>query len=639
MSHATPMASAIDHLADGLAQHRAGDHGAAELAYRTALELLPHLPQGLYLLGVLLTETRRAAAARAVLRQAALLRPGHAETRLALARAYAECGDLPEAIALLRVVLADRPRDVGLMLGLAHLHARTGDHDAALAVCRSANAVAPHDANVRAALACQLAQAGYPALALTEAEAALALDRSQADAWLARGAALRALDRPAEAVAALEHALILAPGRASVLLTLGNARADCGHGAAAAALLRTAVAQGPDVAATHASLAAVLTAEGFLPEAIAAGDAAIACDPGFAPGWWNRAIARLLAGDLAGGFADAEWRKRHPRFATDFAALTGPEWDGGPLAGKRLLVHAGQGMGDTIQFARYLPALVAAGATVTLACAAALVPLLSQIAGIAVVRRVDGLPPHDLWVDQMSLPHRLGVGSIPGADGYLATDPAGTAARQRAFARLWRVGVVWAGNPAHSNDRNRSLPRGEAARLLQPLLRLGATLPRLRLVSLQTGARQDELADPPGIAGLPAPLGDFAETAEAIAALDLVITVDTATAHLAGALGTPVWLMLPYAPDWRWQLNRHDSPWYGAMRLFRQPEPGDWNAVIRAVAAALRVRYAARDSQDAAAIPAVAAAAVTTLPQTMSMIDTDTDQPRNVARLVKSYVP
>ena len=593
MSHAltTPAgASAIDLLADGLAQHRAGDHAGAERAYRAALELQPHLAQGHHLLGVLLTETGRAGQGRTALRQAALLRPGHADTRLALARACAECGDTPEAIALLRVVLADRPRDVGLMLGLAHLHARAGDTQAALILCRDACAVAPHDAHARAALACNLVEVGHHTSALVEAEAALVLDHGQADAWLARGAALRALDRPAEAVAALEHALMLAPGHPGILLALGNARADCGHGAAAVELLRTAVARQPDIAATHASLAAVLTAEGFLPEAIAAGDAAIACDPAFAPGWWNRAIARLLAGDLAGGFADAEWRRRHPKFAADFAALTGPEWDGAPLAGKRLLVHAGQGMGDTIQFARYLPSLVAAGAAVTLACASPVAGLLSQIEGVTVVRRRDGLPVHDLWIDQMSLPHHLGTTSLPSPEAYLTADPAGVANWRRQLGAGLHVGLVWAGNPAHGNDRNRSLPRGEAARLLRPLHRLAAAIPGLRLAGLQTGPRHGEVPVPLGIPDYSAGLGDFADTASLVAALDLVVTVDTATAHLAGALGKPVWVMLPYAPDWRWQLVRHDSPWYASMRLFRQPAPGDWDAVIRAVAAALRAQ-------------------------------------------------
>jgi hypothetical protein len=271
-------------------------------------------------------------------------------------------------------------------------------------------------------------------------------------------------------------------------------------------------------------------------------------------------------------------------------ALTGPEWDGGPLLGRRLLVHAGQGMGDTIQFARYLPALAAAGGRVTLACAYALVPLLSQIESIAVTRRVDGLPPHDLWIDQMSLPHHLGAAGIPHPEGYLIADPARVAAWRRELGTGPCIGLVWAGNPAHANDLHRSLPRQDIARVLRPLLRAGGAVPRLRFVGLQVGPRHAELCDS-GIVDLSRGLADFADTAALVAALDLVITVDTATAHLAGALGRPVWVILPYAPDWRWQLDCADSPWYASMRLFRQPDPHDWTSVIRAVAAALRVRY------------------------------------------------
>ncbi|MCC6716383.1 MAG: tetratricopeptide repeat protein [Acetobacteraceae bacterium] len=601
--------TAIDLLAAGLAEHRAGDHAAAERQYRAALDLAPLLPQALHLLGVLLTETGRAQAACLVLRQAALLRPGDADIRLALARACAECGELPVAIALLRVVLAERPGDIGLLLGLAHLHARAGDELAALAACRDAAQAAPANPQARAALAGALAARGESEAALAEAAACLALDPRQGDAWLARGVALRALGRPAEAVAVLEHALTLVPGHPAVLLALGNARADCGHADMALALLREAAARGPAMAQTHASLSAVLAAEGFLPEAIAAADAAIACDPGFAPGWWSRAVARLLSGDLERGFADAEWRKRHPRFADDFAALTGPEWDGSPLAGRDLLVHAGQGMGDTIQFARYLPALAAAGARVTLACAGALVPLLSQIAGITVVRRAEGLPRDALWIDQMSLPHRLGTATIPHPQGYLTADPDAVAAWRARLGSGLRVGLVWAGNPAHANDAARSLPPGAAAQVLRPLLLLAGTVARLRFVPMQLGPRGGELAGAEGLAGPGGDLPDMAATAALLAALDLVITVDTATAHLAGALGVPVWVMLPYAPDWRWQLGRADSPWYASMRLFRQPVAGDWDAVLRAVAAALRVRCAARDGLAAAGMPKGAAAA------------------------------
>ena len=619
-----PSAEALARLSEALAAHRAGGVARAEALYREVLAEAPSLPQAPYLLGILLTETGRPQEAAALLRQAAALRPGHADTATALARACAECGELPEAIALVEHVLATRPRDVALRLALAQLQARAGDPRAAVATARQAVGLAPDDPRARAALACHLVAAGQPEAALVEAEAGLARRGDMADAWLARGVALRALGRAAEAVAALDRAANLAPDQAPILLAMANARADSGDTATALDLLRQAIARAtptpttlpaptpgtppPGLAEAYASLGAVLTAEARLPEAVAACTAAIAAAPGYAPAYWNRAIARLLAGDLEGGFEDAEWRKRHPRFAPDFAALTTapgarPEWQGEPLQGRHLLVHAGQGMGDTIMFARYLAPLAARAAAegaarVTLACAASLIPLLASH-GIAAVPRAEGLPPHDLWIDQMSLPRLLpppagGFEPIPRAQGYLAADPDRIATWRREIGLGVRIGVVWAGNPAHANDRHRSLPQGAAARLLRPLHRLAAAVPRLRLVALQHGPRHAELA-PLGIPDLSATLADWSETAALISALDLVITVDTAVAHLAGALGRPAWVMLPHAPDWRWQLTRTDSPWYASLRLFRQAVPNDWDSVVRATAAALRARYAPRD--------------------------------------------
>ena len=618
-----PMPAAADALArlsDALAAHRAGNPAEAEPLYRAVLAEAPGLAQAHHLLGILLTETGRPQEAAVALRRAAALRPGHADTAIALARACAECGELPEAIALVEGVLATRPRDVGLRLALAQFQARTGDTRAAVATARDAVGLAPDDPRARAALACHLVAAGQPEAALVEAEAGLARRGNMADAWLARGVALRALGRAAEAVAALDRAANLAPDQVPILLAMANARADSGDNATALDLLRQAIARAtpapatpmaappPGLADAYASLGAVLTAEGRLAEAVAACTSAIATAPAHAPAHWNRAIARLLAGDLEGGFEDAEWRKRHPRFAADFIALTQPEgampeWQGEPLRGRHLLVHAGQGMGDTIMFARYLAPLATraaeqGGGRITLACAASLVPLLER-QGIRAVPRAEGLPPHDLWVDQMSLPRLLappmtGIEPLPRTQGYLAADPERVAAWRREIGLGVRIGLVWAGNPAHSNDRHRSLPLGAAPRLLRPVHRLAAAVPRLRLVGLQHGPRHAELA-PLGIPDLSPALADWSETAALVSALDLVITVDTAVAHLAGALGRPAWVMLPHAPDWRWQLNRPDSPWYASLRLFRQAVPGDWDSVVRAAAAALRARYAPRD--------------------------------------------
>ena len=239
-----------------------------------------------------------------------------------------------------------------------------------------------------------------------------------------------------------------------------------------------------------------------------------------------------------------------------------------------------KGLGDAIQFARYLPLLTRRGARVVLQCAPSLIPLLGSMPGIETCPR-GSRPSYDCWVDQMSLPLLFGtaLGTIPSPAGYLVPDPARAARWENRLPDGLRVGVVWAGNPLHSNDHRRSIP----ASALAPVVTAG----RSALVSLQTGPRARDLAKLFGVADYSGRLTDWAETAAVVSALDLVIAVDTAVAHLAGALGIPVWLMLPHAPDWRWMLGREDSPWYAGMRLFRQEHPGDWGSVAERVAAAL----------------------------------------------------
>ncbi|HEY2132125.1 MAG TPA: tetratricopeptide repeat-containing glycosyltransferase family protein [Acetobacteraceae bacterium] len=394
------------------------------------------------------------------------------------------------------------------------------------------------------------------------------------------GLAHTAIGRPDRAAAALRQCLGLAPGRARAALALGNALIDLDRLREAEEYLRHAIARDPTLPEAHASLGLLLSATGRLDEAIMACDAAIALRPDFACAYWNKSVAQLLGGDLAQCWENYEWRKRHDRFARDFPALLGREWLGESLEGQTLLVHAEQGLGDTIQFARYLPLLAAQGAAVVLACAAPLIPLLADVPGVAAVVPKDAtLPPYDLWADQMSLPRLFGtrIDSIPAALGYLRAAPALIARRTPPPSRQARVGIVWAGNPAHHNDRRRSL----STAALAPLL----ATPGVAWISLQKGPRSLEITLQHGIPDQSRGLTDFAETAALIATLDLVIAVDTATAHLAGALGRPVWLMLPHAPDWRWLTGRADSPWYASMTLFRQSCPGGWAGVIDRVAA------------------------------------------------------
>jgi hypothetical protein len=295
---------------------------------------------------------------------------------------------------------------------------------------------------------------------------------------------------------------------------------------------------------------------------------------------WNLGVCRLLLGDWLRG-----WQGFEARFAADAVApsgIEGPAWTGGPLPDGTLLIHAEQGLGDTIQFARFAAQAKAAGVgRIVLAAQAPLVELMRGVAGIdAVVPRDGPLPPFDAQIALMSLGAALKVtgATIPPAP-YLAADPARVRAWGERLGPGFKVGLVWQGHRLHRNDRNRSLP----PTALAPLL----AFPGVRWFSLQKEPGPGELAALPGIVDLSGELTDFSETAAAVASLDLVIAVDTSVAHLAGALGRPVWLALPHAPDWRWLMGRADSPWYGTARLFRQTERGAWSGPIAAMRAAL----------------------------------------------------
>ncbi len=426
---------------------------------------------------------------------------------------------------------------------------------------------------------------GQFAAVLDRIAAALASDPADAELHFARGTALLGLARPLAARDALTRSVALRPGSAAAWLNLGNACIDLDEWEEAERHIRSALRLDPGLAAAHASLGHLLHADGRLPAAIAALDDAIRLEPAMAQAHWNLATALLLTGAMARGWKEFEWRKRHPAFRADFPILPGPAWAGGSVAGKIVLVRAEQGLGDTIQFARFLPAIVARGGIPVLQCDPAAVRLLSAMPGLVVLPRSARFEGYDTWIDLMSLPHVLH--ETPDPTLYLRPDPALVAAWDAALPAGFRVGIAWAGNPAQPNDRRRSM----AGAALAPLL----ATPGATFVNLQIGPRATE-------AGLPDPtprLPDLAETAALIATLDLVVTVDTAIAHLAGALGRPVWVMLAHVPDWRWLLDRNDSPWYASARLFRQDRAGDWGGTVRRVAAALAQNLSAPDCRSA----------------------------------------
>jgi hypothetical protein len=360
--------------------------------------------------------------------------------------------------------------------------------------------------------------------------------------------------------------------------------------AEAEAYLRRAIALDPQSAEALTSMGFFEASRHRLDEALVWHDRALVVRPEFAEAHSNRAATLLLGGDYARGLPEYEWRKRSPSCSALCWQSSRAEWQGEDLMGRTLLVFCEQGAGDTILCARYLPLLASRGARLVLVCAAALSTLLQAMPDVvAVVARCDRgagvadgqvVPPYDVWIDQMSLPLRFGtrIDTVPSPSGYLCAEPARVRAWRAALPAGRRVGLVWAGNPAHSNDARRSMRLDDC----RPLLALTG----VQFVSLQCGAPTGKA----GRAGMYDPtsrLGDYAETAALIACLDLVIAVDTSVAHLAGALGVPCWLLLPYAAEWRWMVDRADSPWYASLRLFRQQAAGDWGELINRVGAAL----------------------------------------------------
>ncbi len=306
-------------------------------------------------------------------------------------------------------------------------------------------------------------------------------------------------------------------------------------------------------------------------------------DPGYADAHWNLALTYLLNGEFQKGWDQYHWRYRAlPAGSLYPHHYQKPKWDGTALQGKRLLIHCEQGLGDTIQFARYLPILKSMGATLLFETWQPLLRLMGSVKGVDQLLETGAQKTpegqFDLWASIMDLPEllRTDLDTMPLEVPYLTPDPEGVQQwGQRIEGAGYKVGIVWAGAPTHGNDHNRSCHLRSFRELAQ--------LDTIQLYSLQRGPAMEQIRELDSDFKM-TPIGhlfkDLMDTACAMEHLDLIISVDTAVAHLAGALGKPVWTLLPHAPDWRWMLNRSDSPWYPSMRLFRQPRPAAWQALF-----------------------------------------------------------
>ncbi|MBB3264398.1 tetratricopeptide (TPR) repeat protein [Azospirillum sp. OGB3] len=648
------MATLDEALTIALDLHTAGRTDEAETLYGRILDAVPGEPNALHLYGLLCAQGGRLEQAAGLLEKAVALRPGLPEYRANLAMLHQARGNPAAAAEEYRAALRLCPDSAALAFPLAGAARQAGQSGLALAAYRRTILIQPDLAEPMVQAGILLRYAGRTGEAASALRRAVRLRPDHGEAWHHLGVALQRIGGP-DAATALAQAVALLPEDATPRLNLGRAHYDAGRWGAAAAALRGALALDPANDGALELLAAARHKVGGEGEAVTAlrrllrlrpdaangwyalslaepgapgalrralalqpdhrnalsglanrlrdqreiaaslrlHDRAVRLEPASAEARWNRSLARLLAGDLPGGWEDYEARWGVADFPTKPRGLPQPLWCGEDIAGRTILLHEEQGRGDAIQFVRYAPLVAARGARVLLEVGADLVPLFRGLPGVErVVARGEPLPAFDWQCPLLSLPRAFAtrLETIPATVPYLTADPARAAAwRERLAGGGLAVGLVWAGNPQFAGDRKRS--PGLAA--LIPLL----AVPGCRFFGLQLGPGHDDLAGramPSAFTDLAPEIRDFADTAAIMASLDLVVSSCTAPAHLAGALGVPLWVLLSHAPDWRWLLDRADSPWYPTARLFRQPRPGDWAAVAAEAAAALAERTAAR---------------------------------------------
>ena len=489
-------------------------------------------------------------------------------------------GKVDKAARLYHELLQHDPRSFDALHGLGLLHFTSGRLDAALMFCQEALKRDGCRVDGFSTLGLVFHALKDFARALTSYDAGLRLDPGNADLLNGRGVVLLELRRHEDALESFDRALACEPDHPDALANRANALLRLNRVAEAVETYDRALERTPNSAAIHANRAAALRRLDRPQEAVMSAAAALKIDPDHAHARFVESVARLTLGDFAAGWRAYESRWRIGWLASQRRDFGAPLWLGKePLDGKTILLHAEQGMGDTIQFVRYAPLLAARGARVVLEVQAELVTLLARMPGLAVViARKQSLPPYDFHCPLMSLPFAVGttLDTIPAAVPYLRAAHADIAAwSARLLQGRPHVGLVWSGMRSHDNDLNRSIRLATLAPLLD--------LPDITFVSLQhevRGCDADYLQSRRNVTAIGAEFRDFADTAAAIETLDAVVAVDTAVAHLAGALAKPLFLMLPFAADFRWLRERADSPWYPSARLIRQPCFGDWDSAV-----------------------------------------------------------
>jgi tetratricopeptide (TPR) repeat protein len=534
-------------LQEALALHRQGRLRDAEKIYARVLKATPGNFDALHLLGLVKAESRQFGEAYRLMSVALKINPGVPDVWSNFANVLHALKRDPEALDAIEKALALRPDDPGLLQQRGN---------ALISLARPADALAAFDAALKAA-------------------------PNQPDALNGRGLAFAALGRPADALTAFDKALALAPMRADVLYNRGNALLDLDRHAEAIEAYDRVLARAPNHVKAWANRGRALQSLNRPAEAVPCFEKALALNKDDADTHFNLALALLSVGDYARGFRDYEARWTRTGMAGLVRKPNKPLWLGEfPLGGRTILLQAEQGLGDTIQFARYVPLLARSGAKIVLEVQPELKALLASVAGVTSCHaRGEALPSFDLYCPMGSLPlaFRTQPANVPDDLPYLSADPVRTEYWRDRVASLpgKRIAIAWAGHVHHANDCNRSIDLDRLAPLL--------TIDGVSFVSIQRELRDgdgESLSRYSNVTHVGAELSDMRETAALLSCVDLTISVDTSVVHLAGALGREAWVMLPFAADWRWGVTGERSAWYPQLRLFRQSAHGDWAGVV-----------------------------------------------------------
>lgn len=576
----------------GLQYHQSGQLAAAVDIYGQILAAVPGHADALYLLGVATAGLGDRERAVGLIREAIQADNTKFQFYAALAHLLHDLDRPGEAETTACRALALQPGAVELYLLIGQTRAKLGDSDGAAAAYRMSVIIVPEYAPGYLGLGIVATTAGDLDRALRLFTTAVRLDPAAVEAQFDLAKALRDSGQLGRALERYRIVLTLAPDYIGAVINFGEALHANGDFPAAAAMFHHAIHLAPSNSLAYSNLALALHAQGALEAALAAHREAVRLDPDNADARGNMALTLLKSGQFAEG-----WEHYESRFsATDGIPLPPyhqPLWDGRPLNGATILLHTEQGLGDSLQFVRYAALVAERGGRVVLTSPPELSRLLATVPGVAEVRNIgETLPDFACHCPLMSLPRLFGtdLASIPAVMPYVTAAPAAVTFWRHRLAALpgLKVGLVWAGRPrrtllsAYDIDRRRSIPLTR----LVPL----AAIPGVQLISLQKGDAADQIHQLPDgltVTDWTASLFDFADTAALIEALDLIISVDTAVAHLAGALNKPVWVLSRFDGCWRWLTDRDDSPWYPSLRLFHQPQSGDWIPVVAAVTDAL----------------------------------------------------